>query len=361
MKLSICAQGRDNNFNFIRIVAALAVLVTHSFALAIGGENVEPFKKSLGMTMGDMAVDVFFITSGFLVTSSLLNRKSIVEFVLARALRIFPALWVMLILTVFVLGVGMTSLPVSAYLLNPKTYAYLAKCSTLFFGVVYNLPGVFYSNPYKNAVNGSLWSMPYEVHMYALLVLAWLALCITRKYRLKAFKLAIVSYAVYAGVCILFEHYSNPSSASLFMRLSFMFFSGAAFFVLKEYIVLSRPWFYFTVIALSLSVVYTYFFYVVYLLSIAYILLFLAYVPSGNIRKYNSLGDYSYGIYIYAFPVQQSVAALIPGVPVVGMILISGVISILLGVVSWHFLERRALGLKGHCIDFLTTISIKEG
>lgn len=59
MKLSIYSQGRDNNFNLIRIVAALAVLVTHSFALAIGSGDAEPFRESLGMTMGSIAVDVF--------------------------------------------------------------------------------------------------------------------------------------------------------------------------------------------------------------------------------------------------------------------------------------------------------------
>ena len=99
MKLSDFTSGRDNNFNLIRIIAALAVLVTHSFALATGTSAAEPFQKTLGMTIGSIAVDIFFITSGFLVTGSLLTRKSFIdfiEFVWARVLRIFPALLVML-------------------------------------------------------------------------------------------------------------------------------------------------------------------------------------------------------------------------------------------------------------------------
>lgn len=208
MKLSNYSQGRDNNFNLIRIIAALAVLVTHSFALAIGTADAEPFRKSLGMTMGSIAVDVFFITSGFLVTSSLLNRQSTIEFIWARVLRIFPALIVMLLLTVFVLGVIFTTLPTLTYLSLPQTYIYFAKCATLITGVAYNLPGVFDSNPYKNAVNGSLWTMPHEVRMYAILAIVWFVLRIIPKLRSTAFQAIIVIFAFVAGIYVLTSYFS---------------------------------------------------------------------------------------------------------------------------------------------------------
>jgi len=92
-------------------------------------------------------------------------------------------------------------------------------------------------------------------------------------------------------------------------------------------------------------------FFVVYILSTAYILFYLAYVPSGVVRKYNRLGDYSYGIYIYAFPVQQSIAALFPGISILQMILISAIVTTLLAILSWHLLERRSLKLKEHYVD----------
>ena len=347
--LSRFSQGRDNNFNLIRIIAAFAVLVTHSFALAIGSGAAEPFRESLGMTIGMIGVDIFFITSGFLVTASLLTRQSIVEYVWARVLRIFPALLVMLLLTVFVLGVFFTSLPLYSYFSDTRTYVYLAKCSTLFAGVASTLPGVFDSNPYKSSVNGALWTMPCEVRMYAILAFIWLALGIAQKYRSKVFKISIVSYAGLSGIYVLASHFYFPTSQ--FTKLSFMFFTGAAFYFLKNYILLSRSLFRLIVLALVLSAIGNkHIFYVVYILSIAYLLFFLAYVPYGHIRKYNLLGDYSYGIYIYAFPVQQSVAALIPGVSVIFMILISAAATILLSATSWHLLERRALGLKGHYV-----------
>jgi peptidoglycan/LPS O-acetylase OafA/YrhL len=350
MKLLNFTQSRDNNFNLIRILAALAVLITHSFALAIGSGDAEPFRENLGMTMGSIAVDIFFITSGFLVTASLLTRQSAIEFIWARVLRIFPALLVMLLLTVFGLGVFFTSLPLPSYLADPKIYIYLVKCSTLITGVAYNLPGVFDGNPYKNAVNGSLWTMPYEIRMYAILAIVWVALRITKRIRFRTFELIILTSAVAAGVFVIARHLlpSYFPTEGYFANLFFMFFSGAAFYVLKEHITLSRLFFWLFVIALlTAAIANKHSFFVVYTLTIAYVLFYLAYVPSGLVRKYNQVGDYSYGVYIYAFPVQQSVAALIPGVSVLLMVLISAVVTLLLAVFSWHFLERRALGLKG--------------
>ncbi len=349
MKLSDYIQGRDNNFNLIRIVAAFLVLITHSFAIAIGSGDAQPFRGTIGMTMGTIAVDVFFITSGFLVTSSLLRRQSTIEFVWARALRIYPALLVMLLLTVFGLGVYFTVLPVSKYLVLPETYAYLTKNLTLFKGVSFGLPGVFVDNPYRGNVNGSLWTLPFEVRVYAILAIVWLALKITPKFRLIALKITVVTFALAAGIYILAEHFYWHSS-NRFVKLSFMFFIGAAFFTLKEYIVLHRWLFWLLVISLVVAIGNKHAFFVVYVFAIAYILFYLAYVPAGFIRKYNQFGDYSYGIYIYAFPVQQSVAALIPGVTVPQMILITTAATFPLAALSWHLLEKRALKLKGHFV-----------
>jgi peptidoglycan/LPS O-acetylase OafA/YrhL len=81
MKLSTSTHGRNNNFNLIRIVAAIAVLIFHSFPLAKGAGDAAPLQDSLGMTLGSIAADVFFIISGFLVTASLLTRQSVIEYI----------------------------------------------------------------------------------------------------------------------------------------------------------------------------------------------------------------------------------------------------------------------------------------
>ena len=352
MKLAHYTQGRDNNFNLVRIVAAFSVLVSHCYPLALGpiGGVTEPVYERLGMTLGSIAVDIFFIASGFLVTGSLLTRKSIVEFAWARVLRIYPALLVMVVLLVFGLGPLFTTGSLAAYFSDLRTYLFLVKNSTLIAGIAIKLPGVFTGVPYHDAVNGSLWSMPYEVRMYALLAVLWTVARLGKARRFVAFEYALLTIAIATGLWKLFgysvEETMQPGYGRL-ARLLFAFFSGAAFHVLKERISLSRPVFWLLLIGLLASAFDRRAFFIVYSLAAPYLLFYFAYVPAGLIRNYNRLGDYSYGVYIYAFPVQQSVAALIPGVSVLSMFLLAAAITLTLAVLSWHLLERYALGLKG--------------
>ncbi len=360
MKLSNFTQGRNNNFNLIRIVAALAVLISHSFALASGSSRAEPFRDSLGMSLGIIAVNVFFITSGFLVTASLMNRQSVIEFAWARILRIFPALLVMLLLTVFGLGIYFTSLPVTSYLGSADVYIYFLKCATLITHVPFTLPGVFAHNPFRFMVNGSLWTLPFEIRMYVILAVVWLVLLAIIGNRLKLFKLVIICCLVISGVLVFIRKFHYPESENLawifsidrdVMLFFFMFFSGSAFYCLQDHIRLSRSMFWLCLVALvSAAVIHKHAFFAVYTLTLSYVLIYVAYIPAGYIRKYNQAGDYSYGLYIYAFPVQQSLAALIPGISALTMILIASTISLVFAALSWHLIEQRALGLKDHFI-----------
>lgn len=349
MKLANFTHGRDNNFNLIRICAALVVLVNHSFDLTRGTDLHYQSLQKIVLTImsSETAVNVFFITSGFLVTGSLLTRKNLIEFAWARVLRIYPALLVLVLLTVFGLGVFFTTTSLSTYFTDDKTYSYLLRNSTLFGGVAFGLPGVFENNPFKGAVNGSLWTMPKEIKMYAILAIIWglASLRSVPASGIRVFKFIVVSSAVAAGLTYIFGHFYFPSEGE-FTRLFFMFFTGAAFYVLKEHIPLSRSFFWLSIFALTLAAIDKPTFFVAYNMTLAYILFFVAYVPSGRIRAYNRTGDYSYGVYIYAFPVQQSIAALVPDISGWSMIMVSAVVTLSLAALSWHLLEQHALGLK---------------
>ena len=174
--LASFVSGRDNNFNLIRFVAATLVLFSHSFALSIGSSDAEPLRASIGMTWGDIAVDIFFITSGFLIANSFLTRSNVLVFLWSRALRIFPALIIAVLFCVFVIGIAFTSLEPKEYLAHDQTQRYLIKNIMLVGGIEYSLPGVFSENPFSHAVNGSLWTMPYEVKMYMLLIVMLLVM-----------------------------------------------------------------------------------------------------------------------------------------------------------------------------------------
>ena len=349
MKLADVVADRDNNFNLIRLVAAWAVLFSHSFVLATGSDASEPLRASLGKPWSSMAVDVFFITSGFLVTASLFARGSALEFVWARVLRIYPALLIMVALAVFVLGLHFSSLPVEQFLGSDQTRTFVFKNTTLVTGVAFNLPGVFEALPYARAVNGSLWTMPIEIRMYGVLVGLWIVLAVLGRRRRQVFSVALVALAV-GGLAVHFwTHYQTHTSSSVY-RWFYMFFTGAAYFVLREWIWLSGRVFWLMLSAIVLSALDREIFFAVYSLCLAYVLFWLAYSPGGTVRGYNRLGDYSYGVYIYAFPVQQTIVALVPGISVAQLVIAGTLATLVLASLSWYLIESRALRWKGSAV-----------
>ena len=131
-----------------------------------------------------------------------------------------------------------------------------------------------------------------------------------------------------------------------------MFFVGATIYAWKDKIYLSSSLMFILTFLLLFSAFNKDSFYITYYLTLPYITLYLAYVPSGQIRKFNKYGDYSYGIYIYAFPIQQSLAQIIPKISVSLMTLLTFILTIILAALSWHLIENRFLKFKGSYIIF---------
>ncbi len=346
-RLSAYANSRDNNFNLVRFVAAALVLYSHGFAIALGSGDAEPLRNTVGMTWGLIAVDVFFVTSGFLITSSYFARNNLTVFAWARIMRIYPALLVAVLFCVFVVGLSFTALSASEYLSTAQTYKFLFKNSLLFFGLEYDLPGVFDNNPWKHAVNGSLWTLPYEVRMYAMLaaILFAIGYLQNRLSVIRSPKIILLFIAISAVAANIANHF-HPYASVHFVHLFTMFFVGAAYYAWREHVRLSLGLFAVAFASVLIGSLNADVFFVLYVISVPYLTLFIAYVPSGRIRNFNKVGDYSYGVYIYAFPVQQSIAALGPGISVASMILTSFSVTLFLSVLSWHLIEKRCLKLK---------------
>lgn len=366
MFLEKFTRGRDNNLNLMRLILALTVLISHSYPLALGFKGVDPLYGLVGMTMGSVAVDLFFLTSGFLVTASLLSRNNATDFVISRVLRIYPALLVILALTVFFIGPLFTTIPLSEYFSSKETYVYLYKNITLIAGGWDRLPGVFKDNPYAGAVNGSLWTLTYELLMYLILVSVWVVIRAASKNNTVMFRSAIVLIFCVSGfltVLIKMVGIILPMAAVVdaLAKLSFMFFSGSLFYIFKHRVRLSGLVFFVLASLVVVSACYvSRLFYVVYMLSVGYILFYMAYVPSGFVRAYNKVGDYSYGIYIFAFPVQQIIAAMCPGISVWSMTLVSVSLVLLLAIGSWHAIEKPALQFKGRVSLFFRSLFQRE-
>lgn len=346
--LSDVAVSRNNNFNLIRFIAATMVIVSHSYPLTGGG--AEPLGQ-WGFSLGHIAVDIFFITSGFLVTGSLIRRGSLLAFAAARIMRIYPALIVAVLFCAFILGLVFTTQKPLEYLLNESVYDFIINNSLLIAGPIhYSLPGVFESNPYKLAVNGSLWTLPWEVRMYALVACVWFILrFFPNSAGTKVFGYAIVGIGVAALVAYLVNHVMQFTDSHNYIygtRFIATFFIGAAFYIFKDYIRLSWPVFLVTAGMMYLFSDHLKVLFIIYSVTIPYLVLCLAYLPTGLLLKFNKFGDYSYGIYIYAFPVQQAVAALYVGVGVLEMFFLSFLITLLLAIFSWHVIEKPTLHRK---------------
>lgn len=342
MPLSQYVEGRDNNFNLLRVVAAFLVLFSHSFPLSTGHVDSEPLRQWLGITPGSIAVDIFFVTSGFLVTGSLIKREGVRQFLWARALRIYPALWVAVALTTLAVGACFTSWHPLRFAQSVWTWEHVLRNSTLLFGVSYQLPGAFEHVPYATAVNGSLWTLPYELRMYGLLALLWLGVRGLGLPVKNAFTPVVVAVAL-AGLC---AHLAFPDPQWEAAGLLYMFFVGGALYALRAHVPMSWPIFAVSVALIVLSAWATVGFVWAYALLLPYVVMFLALVPAGPIRRFNRLGDYSYGIYVYAFPVQQATMALRPGTGQMELLALSSAITLVLAVASWHWIEKRALALK---------------
>lgn len=149
---------RSNNFNILRFLAALMVMAGHMGYIL--GTSVP---QLWGEQIQVLGVRIFFLIGGFLITKSWLSDPHFLRYSVKRCSRIWPALIVYVLFVTFIAGPFITSLTVREYFFNSGITRYL---KNILFYIEYNLPGVFYTNPYPYAVNGSLWTLPVEMLMY---------------------------------------------------------------------------------------------------------------------------------------------------------------------------------------------------
>ena len=320
---------KNNNFNLLRFGAAIAVIISHSFILTVNMPNAWP--KILGF----LAVNCFFVISGFLVTQSLIQRNSLLSFVWARVLRIYPALILAVLLCVFVVGPLHTTISLNDYFSDPLTYQFLFTNATLFGGSVQNyLPGVFNIGLTDGKVNAPLWTLFYELYMYLSVALIAL-LCGLFSGLRKSINLAFFRYIVFALSGVLFvmfiadiglKYLSNHFISSM-VRFGALFYMGAALYLVRSKITLNlKMMLVICILVLASSVERVTFNFICYLF-LGYALLFFAYIPKGVLLRFNQLGDYSYGLYIFAYPIQQSLVHSFPTISTIELMLFSLTIS----------------------------------
>lgn len=336
MVIADALGSRENNFDHLRLIAAVAVIVSHSFSIVGLPEPPAPF---YGNTWGAVGVAVFMVISGFLVTKSWFRTENPVLFFKYRFLRISPALFVVILLTVFVMGPVVTSLPLKDYFLNKDTYHYLL--SNSIFYIQYNLPGVFAANPVKDTVNGSIWTLRFEFAMY--FVLAFLGMT-------KLLKKKAVSVLIFA-VLLSLTPIADTVQLNHLIYLPMFFMAGVLFYLYREVIPLRGSYALVCVVIFVLSSFTRPLGGPLLVIFGSYLLFYVALEPKLRLPQLTKIGDFSYGIYIYAFPVQQMIAWFFKGrVGYAQELILSLIFTFAFAFLSWHLVERRALSLKNRAL-----------
>lgn len=329
------AQGHDN-FALLRLLAAALVIFGHSWATAVNPSGATDWLGQQTLVFsGTVAVDIFFWVSGFLVTMSFHRKPRLLDFARARILRIFPGLIVCVLFCALVLGALCTTLAWSEYYRHPDVWRYVYGNGSL-LELVWFLPGVFEQNVHKGVVNGSLWTLPGEICMY-LYVLGLGALGLlanARRFGLALAALLAVFFLVPAVNLVQQAEYRE--FAAFFAFGAFCYFHREALPV-SGYLVLLLAFF-----ALSQrgQPGYT----LVFGAFVAYACVWFAYGP--RLPSPERLGDYSYGLYLYGFPMQQLVAMWWPEWGPWRSLLLSLPMALVLAVASWHWVEKPMLRFK---------------
>lgn len=329
--------GRINNVLAIRYAAAAVVILFHCYALTDRWHDEPLYRAFPPMNLPGLGVGVFFVLSGFLVTQSWLARPSVVPYAAARVLRIYPALVAATIFTMVVAG-ATGALPWREYLASPVTWRYFVRTASG-FDVVDRLPGAFVDNPFPNAANGSLWTLPVELRLYAVLAIAGFSGVLARPRAFVPVALALVAAAAaWPGLVPL-----EPNTPTT-RHLALMFLLGSLACVGQRYVPLSLP-----AAALAVALPLAGAFGAaregpLHALLVTYVV--LAYHPAIRIRALGRTPDYSYGLYVYAFPIQQAIVwayrDIAPGV----LFAAAMAATLVVAAVSWHGIEAPMLRLK---------------
>lgn len=339
--LADLTRGRNNNFDLLRFLAASLVIVYHEYCVTGTPVSTEPvFRLTRGRDdSGSLAVVIFFIISGFLVTRSFVVRGRLMEFLSARVLRIFPALWVAVPFTIIVSSFA-SAVPWGRYLTHPLTLRFWRNDSFL-WNMRFALPGAFLHVPLAGDVNGSLWTLPTEFRMY--LVCAGLGV------------LGIyASRSVFNGLCaaVLVAASMTRIEAIPFGQNDIhiaswviAFALGAALYVNREHIKISIP-LALVLLACTYPIRNSSIGRIEVLPAVAYATLCFCLHPALHFSLFHRIGDYSYGLYIYAFPLQQQMVFYHPGIGWKMGLLLTYPIILATAIVSWHLVEKPALGLK---------------
>jgi peptidoglycan/LPS O-acetylase OafA/YrhL len=348
-------KGIGPGFDFLRIFLAVSVLATHSVLITQG--NIHFFEAKPFTLLYWVVLPLFFALSGFLITGSAM-RLRLKDFLLNRGMRIVPALAVDICIAALIIGPIFTTLPLRQYFTRYEFYAYFANITGI---IHYVLPGVFESNPFPATVNGSLWTVPFEIGCYIIMSVLILSGVLNRKGVALAVTAATTAYIALTyspqfhsldlfddRLHTLLDHFFAERGNFLYSY----FMTGSMFYLFRYHIPYHRGWLLLCVV-IFMATAYGVFDFMPPLTQklclmpiVIYITVYVGLVKVPPLPIYHR-GDYSYGVYLYGYPIQQAIVTLAPSVtsPLLHFAMCLPLVT-LVAMFSWHCIEKPILRLR---------------
>ncbi len=344
--LAEVSEGRDNNFDFLRFVLAVFVLFYHCYPILYGlNAPRHGWVERVADVCGGVAVPFFFVISGFLVTRSWLADPRPRDFLQKRVLRIYPGFLAASLFCALVVG------PLGAA--DPAAYWHdfqpvkFARWALVLVGPY--IPPIFVSLPMSTGVNGSFWTLRYEGYCYLLVLALGLAGLFRRRGALLV--VFLVLYALRAAQTLTGRVFFPDREMHLFGNISswssliLYFLAGMLFFLYRDRVPYSRLLFLACLGALVLCALGHW--EVGLPVCGSYLLLCLAFSRRLPFSRFARWGDFSYGLYLYAFPIQQLLVLYYGRQLTIPTLFLSAfLLTLCAAVLSWYAVERPCLRLK---------------
>lgn len=338
-------QRFSNNFDLLRMVAAVCISFTHSYNL-VGQNDNEPLMQLSGSRydFSFIGLCIFFSISGYLIAKSACTSPTVVNYWWKRLLRIQPLLILVCLLSIFILGPFFTNLPAGNYFSDTATWTYLRN----FFpatGVQFTLPGVFTNNIVESSVNGSLWTLVIEERLY-LVVTALFFLKPSRKWYFVVPLILLNAVYFLSNLASGLDFLAYFKGVHIFYGLVFLNASAYYLFEIDFKKIASSPlWLLLIMAAVAVCVLVLPMFYC-HVFFAPLLVMGLAHVKAFT-NKAGRWGDFTYGIYIFSFPVQQVLINLSANtIKPLELFAKTMMIVLPLAIISWHFFEKKFLALK---------------
>jgi peptidoglycan/LPS O-acetylase OafA/YrhL len=333
--------GRATGFDYLRIVLASGVIFWHAFTISYGQRYGDAFLSTPLRPLVALILPMFFALSGFLVAGSLERSRAISTFLGLRVIRIAPALGVEILLSALVLGPWLTSFTLTAYFADPSFAAYFRN---MMGDMHYHLPGLFLGNPIGGIVNGQLWTVPWELNCYASLTVLAVLGVVRRRGLFLAVTLA-GTVALFALSRLPGNGFMNQEHGVVGPALLFSFLAAVALYNFRDETPCNG-----CLAGASATALVALFLlpggdYLVGFPA-AYLTIYLGLQNPAKIALLKG-ADYSYGLYLYGYAIQQAVAHIGPWTHhwYVNFPMAMG-IGALFAAFSWRVVEKPALGLR---------------